>query len=85
MRILTTIDTTWLNESRRQARIEINTKLIRLDIYDTKRDLLRYDGTVFSIAEWLSVQLELDLSNELCRSSISPTIAIHLSSANVLV
>ena len=34
----------------------MNTKLIRLDIYDTKRDLLRYNGTVFSIAEWLSRQ-----------------------------
>ena len=34
----------------------MNTKLIRLDIYNTKRDLLRYNSTVFSIAEWLSRQ-----------------------------
>ncbi len=40
--------------------LKLNTKLIRLDIYDTSRDLLRYTVlTVFSIAERLSRQQEL--------------------------
>ena len=38
----------------RSLSFQINTKLIRLDIYDTKRDLLRYNGTVFSIDQCCS-------------------------------
>ena len=34
----------------------MNTKLIRLDIYDTKRDLLRYNCTVFSIVNELMLR-----------------------------